>query len=242
MEIEYENAITLKYTKTLDYFIIYILPYIEQYFIEYPTSKITLHTHQQEGNILSILFKDKINIKQIDKNIHIANNDIVELSNYLEKYYDIQQTHRLTKPLMICDTQFRARTYICIFPKYQLQEKTNNIDENALKTLIEKTDLQKYDKYIIGNPFERLNTRLGKDIDNFIDMLAVLKYAKIFITSFSSWYYIALLCNCRHVILYDTRNNANSYNPFNSHIYSTNNLLCNETYKIINGMLNDTKN
>jgi hypothetical protein len=236
-------TITLKYTKTMDYFICNLLPYLEQYFLEYPTITIIFYSVEYICTIVSVMFSENIITKKIQKNIDLINSNIIELDEYLSYFYDLNDALQLTKPLSISDSPMKIRNFVCIFPKYQLKNPCDNINKETLTSLFDTVNKNKYEMYIIGDQFERLNMKLGKDIDNLIDTLSALKYCKLFITSYSIWYYIALLCNCRNIILYDSTHRERNYNfnSFKSNVYRTVDISSHEILQKINEILS-TKN
>lgn len=235
------DEIMLKYTQPVEYLIMHILPYLEVLFTTYPKTKIILHTDDKNGHIVQMMFGNNIVFKHTQSFLNLVN--MQDLTVYLQKHYDLDVQLPLTKPLCVPDSHMRVKKFICVFPKCRMKDSIGNIDEVSFKDLVDKTELKSeaYETYIIGTPFERLNIRYGKDIDNIIDMLIALKYCSIFITSYSEWYYIAILCNCRNIILYDPIQipgvKQRDFNPFNAHIHKTQDLHNNSTLHIINKML-----
>lgn len=245
--------IQLKYTKNIDYFIVNLLPYLEIYLNEYPNENITLYAIEYLCEILIIMFGQHIVTQRIKQNFHLLDSDILELDTFLSRYYNTTQRLQLSKPLNPQNHQYlKSKNFICVFPKFKPLEAFHNINQIMFDTFLEKNKLNKSEMYIIGHQFDKLNTRQGKDIDNFIDTLDFLKHCKLFITSESYWHYIALLCNCRNVIVYSSNYctdcdvlspiekgspNIIAYNPFNSNVYITNNLMCDKTCKLIEDIL-----
>jgi hypothetical protein len=135
----------------------------------------------------------------------------------------------------------------------------NNMTYEMLKSFMNKNNLLKYDVYFIGDPMERLNTHVGRDILNFHDVIDILQNCNVFITTVSQWYYIALICNCRNIILYDEtkdnhvdinndegdnnvmKNYIREYNPFHCHILKTNDLTSEDVHQFISNII-DNKN
>jgi hypothetical protein len=245
--------ILLKYTKNIDYFIVNLLPYLEIYLNEYPAGIVTLYANEYLCEILKIMFGQHIILQKIKQNFHLLDADISELDIFLSRYYDTTQRLQLSKPLNPQNHQYlKSKDFICVFPKFKPLEAFHNIDQTMFNEFIVRNKLNKHEMYVIGHQFDKLNTRHGKDVDNFIDTLDFLKHCKLFITSESHWHYIALLCNCRNVIVYSSNycadcdvlspiekwsSNIIAYNPFNSNVYITNNLLCDKTHKLIEDIL-----
>lgn len=232
-----------KYVKNIDYFIVYILPYIEIYFNEHPSEIITIHSTENICSLLDMMFNKNIITHNMKQNFNMLNN-ITDIDTFLSKQYDITHTIKLTKPLFSKNNSYlKSKNIVCIYPKFKPTEAYHNITQKMLDELINNTNLRKYEIYIIGDQLDRLNTRTGKDVDNFIDTLDYLKYCKLFITSESQWHYIALLCNCRNVLVYEsqhrnvTTRNIIDYRPFNNNVEFTSCLNCDETYNTINKIL-----
>lgn len=228
--------LNIKFTKNIDYFIVYLLPYLEIYLREHLRSLI-LHANEQVCQIVMQMFGKLISTRKT--NSFLSNSQIVELDKFLSDFYDITQILPLSRPLLPSDhLKLKNRDYVCIYPKFKPTEPYNNITHEMLDELLMKTNLHNCEIFIIGNPFDRLNTKIGKDVNSFIDTLNYLKYCKLFITSESNWHYIALLCNCRNTIIYSTQShNSIEYNPFNNNISATNELNQKPIYDEINRIL-----
>jgi ADP-heptose:LPS heptosyltransferase len=254
--------IQIKYTKNIDNFIVRILPYLEVYLNENTREVITLYATGIICDIVDIMFSKYINTRKIKHNVSVVNNGTLELDTFLSLYYDLDKIIPISKPLCSQNMQhLKLKKFICIHPKYKPTEAFHNINQNTLNTLIERNKLDNEEIYIIGDEFERLNTKIGKDINNFFDTLSHLQHCKLFITSESHWHYIALLCNCRNVIVYSstyppqlldnevsiisktsekgTSNVITQYNPFNNSVYITNNLSCDKISGFIRTILDN---
>ena len=194
------------------------------------------------------MFGKNIITQKIKQNYQLIDKNIQEIDQFLFQYYDLSVKMRLSRPLNPqCCQHLKTKEFVCIFPKFKQSEAYHNINHNVFNSLIEQNKLNNYEIFIIGHQFDRLNTKYGKDIDNFVDTLSYLKYCKLFITSESNWHYIALLCNCRNIIVYSSnycnddvltlvgKNSMEtiSYNPFNNNVYITTNLLCDKTRNLI---------
>ena len=205
---------TFKYTKKTDYFIATVLPYLELLFREYPSTHITLFVNYNLGCITMAMFGDRITTCKLENNKYVMELD--EIDNYLSRYYDL--TERLKMLPLNLDVKhmehLKSKKLICIFPKFRKNDAYHNMTEEMLKK-IQQLIPKDYEYYIIGEPSERLNTRLGKDITNFMDALCALKHCKLFIASESDWHYFALLCNCRNILVFSTLpSNCLTYNPY----------------------------
>jgi ADP-heptose:LPS heptosyltransferase len=229
--------INVKYTKNIDYFIIYLLPYLEIYLNEHKDEKLNICSNEIICTIINLMFNDNIISQILKQNSCMLNQDVIELDSILSKNFDITKQWKLTKPIIPTNNlKMNNKKYVCIFPKFKVGDNSNNITKTKLNELVQNTELKNSEIYIIGDQFERLNIKMGKDIDNIMDTLECLKYCKIFITSESYWHYIALLCNCKNILVYSEKENKRDihYCPFNNNIKIVNNINCNETYKFIN--------
>jgi hypothetical protein len=235
----------LKYTKNIDFFIVNILPYLEIYFNENQNDTLTIYANEQICEILSHMFGIRVIVQKTKSNTSINHSDIYELDFYLSSFYDISRTINISRPLTTDSHHFlKSKKYICIFPKFKPNDTYHNISELHLKYLLENTPLKQYEIFIIGHQFDRLNTKIGKDLDNFNDTLVYLKYCKLFITSESNWHYIGLLCNSRNNIVFSStydeaekENKLINYNPFNNNIYITNDLMSEKVCTLIKNIL-----
>lgn len=229
--------IILKYTKDIDYFIVYLLPYLEKVLIQ-QNIIISIHTYDMLCEILNIMFEKNIIVHRIQPYTTLQ---ILELDEYLNKYYPITHITYAPRPLMANKLKhLKSLNYVCIYPKLRIGEKINNIDRKTLGGLIENTELKTLEKYIIGDPVDKLNTNLGIDVNNFVDSLDYLRYCKLFICSESNWHYISLLCNCRNVIVFNeepSKRDMLRYNPYMNNVVIVEKILDNHTYDIINKIL-----
>jgi hypothetical protein len=232
----------LKYTKNIDFFIVYLLPYIEIYLNEYNNDILKIFGNEQICDILSHMFGMRIITQK--NHLNINNSDIEELDLFLEKYYDITKVINISRPINTTSNNFlKLKKFICIFPKFKPKDIHHNIPELQLKYLYENTPIKNYEIFIIGHQFEKLNTKFGRDINNIIDTFAYLKYCSLFICSESNWHYIALLCNSRNNIIYSSSYQENdnneliNYNPFNNNIYITNDLNSDKVCNLIKDIL-----
>lgn len=239
--------VQLKHTKNIDYFIVILLPYLEQYLLNNPSCQIIFHANEYVCIIISIMFGRNIITQQIKNGFDIINSPALELDIFLKNEYAIKEyitnSIQLSKPLQYgANTYLKSRKYVCVFPKCQLSDPFHNMTHEMLNKLNTRTNINKFDTYIIGFVQERLNPNFGKEVDNFIDILDYFKYCKLFITSESMWKYVALLCNCRNVIVLNTQDQhvtgiIERYNPFNNNIYTVSDLCCQKTYDLINTIL-----
>lgn len=231
--------INVKYTKTLDYFVITILPYLEL-FLKDTNEQLTVYSTRMVCDVLIIMFRDNINYKKMDNGFYALSPDIIELDILLSKYYDLSIGISISNPIMTSKTISDNNDFVCIFPKYKPTEKMNNITHAFMDDIVNNIDRTKYNIYILGDPLEKLNTDYGTDITNFADSLSYLTNCKLFITSESNWHYLALLCNCRNIIVYNTSTTkikGPSYNPFNANVSITDNLSSVETFETIKNNL-----
>jgi hypothetical protein len=253
-----ETIIHIKYTKNIDYFIVILLPYIEIFLKEYQHISINFYTQNEElCNILFIMFGDRIITNKVQNMFYISNPQTYETDLFLRKFYDIDEYECISRPLCLKNTNitYKVKNNICIFPKFSKTCPKNNITYEHLKLLINKNSLVKYDIYFIGDPMDRLNTHIGRDILNFSDTMDILQNCNIFITTVSQWYYIALICNCRNIILYDNnddsdysevcgnpiKNIINNYNPFNSNVLRVSDLSDNSVSQFITSTISSKK-
>lgn len=246
-----EKIINIKYTKNIDNFIINSLPYIEL-FLKENSDIFCMYANEYICEMLSIMYGNRIKTCKIKNAINLQE-DITELDVFLNEYYpnyyneiygkELTKMHVLPLNPQKNDC-LRCKKYVCIFPKFNQRDTQHSMTLKSLDEFIKKVNFNKmgYEIYIIGNAFEKINTKYGKDIENFNDIISYLKNCNLFITSESQWKYIALLCNCRNLIVYNTnereQNNFEKYNPYNSNIYTTNNLQSDELNKKILEILN----
>lgn len=234
---------SLKYTKNIDFFIVNILPYVELFLNEYPHEILMLYAAETICDIINVMFCGHIVTQKMTRNFHLLDSELIELDVFLSKYYDMTKTLTLTKPLNPQNHSYlKSKKFICVFPKFKPTEAYNNISQNMMDTLMNKIKFTGYEIFIVGHQFERLNTKHGKDINNFIDTLDYLRHCKVFITSESYWHYIALLCNCRNIVVFNSNsvsypNSLITYNPFHNNIHMTNKLTDDDTCEIIQKML-----
>lgn len=234
-----------KYTKNIDFFIVHVLPFIEIFLNENTNEILTIYANEQICEILTQMFGIRIIVQKIKSNTMINQQDISELDLYLGSKYDISQALSISRPLHTDMYPFlKSKKYICIFPKFKQNDTYHNMSEVHLKYLFENTPMKKYEIFIIGHQFDRLNTKIGKDINNFNDTLAYLKYCSLFICSESQWHYIALLCNSRNNIVYSStyddtlnENKLINYNPFNNNVFITNDLISDKVCNLIQNIL-----
>lgn len=238
----------LKHTKNIDYFIAILLPYLEQYLLNNPMCQIAFHANEYICTIISMMFRNNIVTYQIKNGFDIINSPAIELDVFIKKEYDIKEyitdVIQLSKPLQYGNnTYLKNKTFTCLFPKCQLSNPFHNMTHEMINNLDVNTKINKTDLYIIGPVTERLNPKIGKEVDNFMDILDYFKYCKLFITSESMWKYIALVCNCRNIIVYNTPDHhvtgiLENYKPFNNNVYYVTDMCCQSTYDLINTILN----
>ena len=239
------KIINIKYTKNLDNFIINSLPYLEL-FLKETNENIFMYANEYVCEILELMFDDKYVRTQKIKNTFNLPENTIELDEVLSDFYPAYYTEIASKnnlkilPLNPPKNNYlEQKKYICIFPKFSMKDKQHTFTTQMLDELFKKINFNKigYEIYIIGNTFEKVNSKYGKDIENFKDIVSALKNCNLFITSESHWKYIALLCNCRNIIVYNTNsrelNEFEKYNPYNNNIFTTNNILNDETIKKI---------
>lgn len=260
----------IKCTKNIDYFIVVLLPHLEQYLLNNPTRQITFHANEYICTIISIMFGNNIVTHQIKNGYDIINSPAIELDIFIKEELEMKEyitnEIRLSKPLQYGNnTYLKTKKFTCIFPKCQLSDPFHNMTHEMINNLDMHTNISKCDAkhsdrkvvasdsgssrgtpesdlYIIGSVTERLNTKIGKEIDNFMDILDCFKYCKLFITSESIWKYIALLCNCRNIIVFNTPNHhvtgiLENYKPFNNNVHYVTDMCCQNTYDLINTIL-----
>lgn len=251
-----ERQIHIKYTKNMDYFITILLPYIEIFLKEYQCININFYTNSEEiCNILFEMFGERIITHRVQNMFYITNPNTYETSIFLGKIYDLDEHILLDRPLCLKNNNplYKLRSNVCIFPKFSKINSKNNVTYEMLKSFMNKNNLLKYDVYFVGDPMERLNTHVGRDIINFHDVIDILQNCNVFITTISQWYYIALICNCRNIVLYDetqkngtgdanddnntTSNYIKEYNPFHCHILRTTNLMSDDVYQFITNVI-----
>jgi hypothetical protein len=212
------------------------------------------------------MFGNNIVTHQIKNGYDIINSPAIELDIFIKeelemKKYMTNEIHssirlgehpmgcspsviQLSKPLQYGNnTYLKTKKFTCIFPKCQLSDPFHNMTHEMINNLDMHTNISKCDLYTIGSVTERLNTKIGKEIDNFMDILDCFKYCKLFITSESVWKYIALLCNCRNIIVFNTPNHRvtgilENYKPFNNTVHYVTDMCCQNTYDLINTILN----
>lgn len=229
-----------KYTDNIDYFITHLLPYLEQFTVENHKSMIELYANDTICELVDIMFGKNIATHTSCNNFELVQmNNLVDLHKYLDDTYDLQSGLKLSKPLRYNGLNHLENiTYSCIYPKYVRSDPFNNINSDMIMELRKNTAIQKYDMYIFGSMLDRTNLRVGKPIDNFIDTLAYLKNCDLFITSQSDWKYIALLCNCRNMVVFnDSGFQHHVYNPFNCNILETADLNTPDVYEFINKIM-----
>lgn len=237
----------LKHTKNIDYFIVVLLPYLEQYLLNNPTCQITFHANEYICTIISIMFGHNIVTHQIKNGFDIINSPSVELDLFIRNELEIKEyitdIIQLSKPLQYGNNIYlKNKKFTCMFPKCQLSDPFHNMTHEMINNLNIHTTINKSDLYIVGPVTERLNSKIGKDIDNFMDILDYFKYCKLFITSESMWKYIALLCNCRNIIVFNTPTQhvtgiLENYKPFGNNVYYVTDMCCKTTYDLINTIL-----
>jgi hypothetical protein len=252
-----DNIISLKYTKNVDYFIVILLPYIEDFLKDYPKIIINFYSQSPElCGILSLMFGDRVNTHKIQIIHYITNPNVYELDIFIKKYYDVSNIKRISRPLNLSEhnAKYKLNNIICMFPKFDINDAKNSMNMSDLNNFVENNKLVKDHIYFIGDPRERVNTHFGNDVIDFIDIVDVLRNCNIFITTKSYWYHIALICNCRNIILYtrdpniishytnkiDDHKNTDEikdaiikFNPFNCNIVVTSNLCDGEVIEFI---------
>lgn len=242
----------LKYTKSVDHLIVRLIPYIERYIQDYKNEKMVLYATDVVCEIIGLLFGNNVEIHKLSgysNNRHL-NDNVLELDTFISQLYDVKIHLILERPLRINGYSYLcSKEFICVYPKLNKTESFHNIDSSTFDKFIKNNKFGTKDVYIVGHQFERLNTKIGKDIDNFADSVDHISKCKLFITSESQWHYIALLCNCRNIIVYASNyakeferipydghiipDDPMQFNPFNNNIYITNDLLCTRVFECI---------
>jgi len=236
------NTINIKFTKNLDHFIINLLPYVEL-FLKDNDDILSIYSNEYVCEILLMMFgENRIRIQKIKHTFNLPENTL-ELDKLIDEYYQIK-TDLITRPLNPPKNNcLLNKKYICIFPKFNQKDTFHSFTTQMLDGIFNKINFNKmgYEVFVIGHPFEKINTKYGRDLDNFKDIVSHLKYCNLFITSESHWKYISLLCNCRNVIVYNSNkrelNQSEKYNPYNNNIYTTHDILSDETYQKIMNVL-----
>jgi ADP-heptose:LPS heptosyltransferase len=228
----------VKYTKNIDHFIVNTLPFVEVYITEHH-EPLKIYTHEYICALLKIMYGPKINAI-IAKQLHALGN-IVDLETYLGETYNLTLHVPYVRPIRLnIQPYLNTKKYVCIHPKWKMGDLYHNMSNAQLDMLIQKNKLQSYERYIIGDEFDILNTRQTRDISNFTEAITYIQACALFITSESYWHYIAILCNCRNIIVYATNDKHLPFNPYNANIHITNDLGSNDVSQFINTHLKST--
>lgn len=232
-----------KYSGGTDYFITHILPFFEQYVFENQHSVMELYAMEIICTLVDIMFSEHVGTHHISNNFDLISlpPEIRDLTSFLDETFDLTSNITLTKPLLYNHNNLQYlnnMTYSCVYPKCIRSEPFHNITSDAIIKLRTSTLIQKYDIFVMGEVTERTNLRVGKHVDNFIDSLAYLRNCNVFVTSHSDWKYIALLCNCRNIVVYNSsQTQYHEYNPFDANILETSDLNTTEVYQFINNAM-----
>lgn len=224
--------ISVKYVRNIDYFITKLLPYIEIWMKEFPNETIEICSNEIICGILKIMFGDRIIARVNKMNFYVLNERLDELEDYLATLYDIQNmTLHLSRPIIPKDNYnyLDTQNIICMFPKYKPSETYDNMSSEMIDDFIHKYNIKQNQLVLIGNPLDRLNTQFGKDIHNFNDIVCYLRHCYLFITSESYWVDVAVISNCRNIIIYKSNQSDKTMkhsNPFCSSIHVVDNLNC----------------
>ena len=213
----------LKYSGDIKKCIVMILPYIEKYVADKGTI-LTICAQPEICDILMIMFGGSVNVHKMDPFRSIQDTHTRDVKDFFESYYGFAQSYnfKLTKPLNYDkNKQLKYKNFVCIFPKRRETDKIHNISSSIFDSILGV--IRKYcpdmEIYIIGNPLDKLSVKKEKcyDVDRFVDSLDYLKYCKLFICSESNWVQIAMLCNCRNIVVYHSPKTAAdmSHNLFN---------------------------
>lgn len=231
--------ISLKYTKNTDHFISNILPFLEIYFAEFPNEIIEISANKIICEILKLMFGVRI-VARINKmEFYMVNENVIDLEIFLSNLYDPEKTRtHLTRPLLPKNDnkQIKFKNLICMYPKYKPSEMHDNITSEMMETFIKKFDIHQDRLVLVGDPIDRLTTKYGKDICIFNDVLNYLKECDLFIASDSYWVDIALICNCRNIVIYRSERtppytnltNFNHANPFCCNVHIVHD-ICDDT-------------
>lgn len=217
-------SFVVKYTGDVKKFIILVLPLVEKY-LQDTKNKLSIYAQSEICDILSIMFGTNVTTFRVDPFRSPRDDNVLDIVTFLDNCYGKITDFKLSKPICFNkNKQLQSRKFICIFPKRRETDKIHNIQmpifEYIYRTIRESQPLM--DIYIIGNPLDKLSIKKEKcsDVDRFTDIIDYLKYCKLFITSESNWVPIALICNCRNLLVYHSSETSidTTYNPFNSKI------------------------
>lgn len=233
----------LKYSGDIKKFIVTIIPCIEKYIQENLTTEITLYAQPEICDIVSTMFGDKIKLQKMDPFRFMNISQMVDIKSFFDMYYGFDYNFKLMKPFNYNKNhQIKYKKYICIYPKRREIDKVHNISMplfDEIYDIIRKFQPE-MDIYIIGNPLDTLSVKKEKciDVNKFLDATDYLKHCKLFICSESNWVTIALLCNCRNIMIYHSSNIKidDTYNPFNCNINSTDSLKSDTMINLIKAL------
>lgn len=228
------------YRKSIEIFIVKYLPYIELLIENNIDEHIEMYVTNKLYVILMCMFHDKIVLKKI-QHINEINDSIPDIEKILEELFGELTIKKITRSLEINTYKYiKNKNCIIIHPKnsYSCTDKMTHIDVDNITKIFSSKDKQ-YELLTVGENLNDIvcDSRL-KNIGIIQDILSYMRYCKIFITSECDMHYIALMCGCKNIIVYNKEKKYSpeiiNYNPFNSDILIVDDMNSIEINKFIN--------